>query len=79
MEEETEIVHPPTKLPTYIPPRKGKAKVPKDLDKSKSSLQTPLLLDNIIFWGTHLGRVPSLKVEYWDLADQKKFHHLETM
>ena len=49
MEEEPEPAHPPTKLPTYIPLQKGKAKVPKDLDESKSSLQTPLLPDNIIF------------------------------
>lgn len=38
MEEETEPAHPPTNLPTYIPPWKGKAKVPKYLDESKSSL-----------------------------------------
>ena len=38
MEEETEPVHPPTKLPTYIPLRKGKAKVPKDLEETKNSL-----------------------------------------
>lgn len=38
MEEETEPAHPPTKLPAYVPPRKAKAKVPKDLDKTKSSL-----------------------------------------
>ena len=49
MEEETEPAHPPTKFPTYIPPQKGKAKVPKDLDESKSSLHTPLLPDNTIF------------------------------
>lgn len=38
MEEDTQPAHPSTKLPTYVPPRKGKAKVPKDLDKTKSSL-----------------------------------------
>ncbi len=38
MEEETEPAHPPIKLPMYISPRKGKAKVPKDLDERKSSL-----------------------------------------
>ena len=75
---ETEPVHPPTKLLAYIPPQKEKEKVPKDLDKSKSSLQTPLLLEGIIFEGMHLGRVPRLKFQDWDLADHKKFPHLET-
>ena len=38
MEEDTKPVHPATKLPAYVPSRKGKAKVPKDLDETKSSL-----------------------------------------
>jgi len=75
---ETDPVHPPTKLPAYIRPQKGKAKVPKDLDESKSSLQTPLLSEDIIFEGMHLGRVPRFKFEDWDLADHEKFPHLET-
>lgn len=61
LEIETEISHPPTKFPSYVPLWKGKAKVPKDLDESKSSLQTPLLPNDIIFEGTHLGRVLNLK------------------
>ena len=52
MEEETDPAHPSTNLPAYVPPQKGKAKVPKDLDETKSSLQSPLLPDNIIFEGT---------------------------
>lgn len=52
-----------TKLPAYIPLQKGKAKVPKDIDETKSSLQTPLLPDNIILEGTHLGQVLGLKFE----------------
>ena len=78
MKEETKTMYPPTKLAAYIPSWKGKAKVPKDIDESKSSLQTPLLLDNITFEGTHLGWVPSLKFEDWDLVDHEKFPHLET-
>ena len=79
MEEETEPAHPPPiKLPTYVPSQKGKAKVPKDLDETKSSLQTLLLPNNIIFEGTHMGQVPSLKFEDWALADHEKFPHLET-
>ena len=65
------------KLPAYAPPRKWKAKVPKDLNETKSSLQTPLLLDGIMFEGTHLGHVPTMKFEDWDLADHEKFPHLE--
>jgi len=38
MEVEIEAANPPTKLPAYIPRWKGKEKVPKDLDESKSSL-----------------------------------------
>lgn len=54
MEEETDPAHPPKNLPAYVPPQKGKAKVPKDLDETKSSLQISLLQDNIIFEDTHL-------------------------
>ena len=39
MEEKTEPAHPPTNLPTYTPPWKGKAKVPKDLDESRTLWQ----------------------------------------
>jgi len=36
MEEKTEPAHPPTNLATYTPPWKGQAKVPKDLDESRT-------------------------------------------
>jgi len=36
--EETQGAYPLTRLPAYVPPWKGKAKVPKDIDESKSSL-----------------------------------------
>lgn len=39
------------KLPPYIPPRKGKAKIPKDLEATKSVL----LLDEIRFDRPPLG------------------------
>lgn len=52
--------------------------MPKDLDESKSSLQTLLLLDDIIFKGMHLGRMPTLKFEDLDLTDHKKFPHIDT-
>jgi len=78
MEVETQGVDPITQLPEHVPPYKGKAKVPKDIDEIKSSLQTSLLPDDIVFEGPHLGRVPVLKFEYWDLADHEKFPHLAT-
>jgi len=69
MEVETQGADPLTRLPAYVPSRKGKPRVPKDIDESKSSLQTPLLPDDIIFEGAHLGRVLVLKFEDWDLAE----------
>jgi len=38
MEEETQGVDPLNRFPAYVPLRKGKARVPKDLDESTSSL-----------------------------------------
>lgn len=67
-----------TKLLVYVPPRKGKTKVPKNLDEMKSSLQTLLLPNGIVFEGMHLGCVPTMKFEDWDLAQSEKFQHLET-
>ena len=49
MEEEIEPAHPLTKMPAYVPPQKGKTKVAKDLDETKSSLQILLLVDYITF------------------------------
>ena len=78
MEVETQGVDPLTRLPAYVPPQKGKAKVPQDIDERKSSLQTPLLPNDIVFEGAHLGWVPVLKFKDWDLADHEKFPHLMT-
>lgn len=63
MEEDIQPIHSVTKLPTYVPPSKGKTKVLKYLDETKSSLQTPLLPDGIVFEGMHLGRVATMKFE----------------
>ena len=38
MEVDTQPMHAAKKLPTYITLQKGKVKVPKDLDETKSSL-----------------------------------------
>lgn len=66
------------KLPEYIPLHKGKTKVCKDIDESKVTLHTPLLSDQIVFEEPHLGRVPLLKLEDWDLVDIEWFPHLAT-
>lgn len=63
-----------TKLPVYVPQLKGKTKILKDL----GALQTPLFPNGIVFKGSHLGHVPAMKFEDWDLADSEKFPHLET-
>lgn len=65
-EEMIEDIHPmraPAQLLEYVPSRKGKVKVPKDLDATKSALQTSLLPDGIMFEGSALGRVPTMKFE----------------
>ena len=49
MEVESQGEDPLTRLPTYVPQRKGKANMPEDIDQSKSSLQNLLLPDDIIF------------------------------
>ena len=78
MEVATQGADPITRLLEYVPPHKGKAKVSKDIDESRSSLQTSLLPNDIVFEGPHLGWVLVLKFEYWDLADSEKFSRLET-
>jgi len=62
-----------TKLPPYILPWKGKAKVPKDLEAMKSALQTPLLPNDIMFEGLPLGWVLTMNFRDWDLTDSEKF------
>ena len=78
--EEVEVqgFDPITKFPKYIPSHKGKTKVPKDIDKSKVSLHTPLLSDEIVFEGPRLGQVPLLKLQDWDIDDHEKFLHFVT-
>lgn len=78
VEEDIQPLHSAAKLLEYVPPQKGKTKIPKDLDAKKSALQTPLLPDGITFEGLLLGRVPTVKFEDWDLTHSEKFLHLET-
>ena len=62
-EVESQAADPIMWLSEYVPPLKPKSKVPKDIDESKTPLQTPLLLNVIVFDGPHLARVPLLKLE----------------
>ena len=48
-------VDPITWLLEYVPPCKPKPKVSKDIDESKTPLQTPLMLDDIVFNISHLA------------------------
>ncbi len=73
---EVEGFDPICKLPEYIPPRRGKTKVSKDIYESKVTLHTPLLPDQIVFEGLCLGCVPILKLEDRDLEDTEWFPHL---
>jgi len=52
------------------------AKILKDLEATKNTLQTPLLPDEIRFHGLPLGRVLNIKFEDWDLAKSEKFPQL---
>lgn len=54
-EVEAKGVDPITQLPKYVPLRKPKSKLPKDIHESKSPLQTPMLLEEIDFYGPHLA------------------------
>lgn len=78
MEEDIQPVCIAMKFLEYVPLQKGKAKIPKDLDITKSALQTLLLPYGIVFEGSTPGLLPTMKFEYWYLTDIKKFPHLET-
>lgn len=65
-----------SKLSEYIPPCKGKMKVPKDLDAGQFLLNAPLLPENITFEGLCLAWIPHLKLEDWYLVDHKRFPHM---
>ena len=69
---------PITRFPEYVPPRKPKSKVPKDIDESNTPLQTPPLPDEIAFDGMCLAQVHTLKLKYLDLVDHEKLPHLAT-
>lgn len=66
-----------TMLPKYIRPCKAIAKFPNDPDNEKFMVSTPLLLEKVVFEGTLLTHISTLKMEYWDLGDHEKFPQLE--
>lgn len=72
IEEDIQPTCSTTKLPTYVPLWKGKTKVPKGLDETKNSLQTPLLPERILFEGMHLVCMPTMKFEDQDLTNCEK-------
>jgi len=78
VQEDIQPVRITAKLPKYVSPWKGKAKVPKDVDTIKSALKTSLLLDGILFEGSVLGHITTMKFENLDLMDSERFPHLET-
>jgi len=78
MEEDIQPVCATSELPKYVPPWKGRVNLPKDLDAIKSTFNTPFLRIGVLFEGSVVGHVPTMKFEDWDLADSEKFPHLET-
>jgi len=60
----------------YISLWKETSKIPKYLEATKSTLQTPLLPDEIRFDGMPLGQVLNIKFEEWGLANSEKFPQL---
>lgn len=43
--------------------------------RAHSKAHSPLM---VVFEGSALGHVPTIKFEYWNLVDSEKFPHLET-
>lgn len=78
IEEDIQLVSATETLPKYIPLQKGRVKVPKGLDTVMSTLNTLFLPEGVLFEGTVVGHVSTINFEDWDLADTKKFPHLET-
>lgn len=63
MEEDIPPIQAAAKWPKYVPPQKGRVKVPKDLDAIKDTLITPSLPKGFPFEGTATGRIPTMKFE----------------
>lgn len=61
-----------------MPPSKGKAKVPANLDEVDTVIVTPSLPKAVPVENSVVGCVVTMKFEDWDLADIVKFPHLTT-
>lgn len=77
-DEEGEANIQPIRRPKYVPPSKGKAKVPSNLDDVDSILIIPSLPKGFPLESMTIGPISIMKFEYWDLADTEKFPHLVT-
>lgn len=61
-----------------MPPNKGKAKVPTNLDEVDTILITPSLPKGVPVEISLVGRIATLKFEDWDFVDTTKFPHVAT-
>ena len=57
--------------------RKGRPKCRRTWTKPRVHSRPHSSQSGIVFEGMHLGRVPTMKFEYWDLADHENFPHLD--
>jgi len=63
-------IGPITRLPEYIPLKKGKVKVMKDPDFEKFTISVPLVIEQVPSKGLQLTQIPLLKMEDRDLTDR---------
>lgn len=68
----------PVWQPKYMPPSKGKAKVPTNLDEVDNKLIISSLPKGVPIESSMVGYILAMKFEDWDLADTTKFPHLGT-
>ena len=63
-EQETDEDISPVKWPKYVCPRKGKAKIPTDLDAIDNILITPSLLNGVPLEGIATEHIPTMKFDF---------------
>lgn len=66
----------PVRQPNYVPPSKGKAKVPTNLHEVDTVLVTLALLKLVSVESSVVSHVVTMKFEDWDLTEVIKFPHL---
>jgi len=64
------------RLPKYIPPWKGNAKLTNDPNIKKFIVSMPLFPEHAPFEVPRLMRIPLLKMEDWDITGHTKFPNL---